>query len=99
MKKLLLFIPVYFIFNSGSAQNLYLHFNDSLKGFDEAPIIQDALSSGVGPEELSLYIAAQRRNYIKKKYNLFTPFINQYEAAKTNTAACVNEDFEEGSLS
>ncbi len=98
MKKLLLFIPAYVIFNSGAAQNLSLHFNDSLKGFDEASIIQDAMGHDVGPEELSLHIAAQRRNYIREKYNLNTPLIDLYNSAKTSSAACVNEDFEEGSL-
>lgn len=106
MKKLLLLLPLTLLYiNSGSAQNAaVLQLNDSLKGFDEAPIIQDALNAGVGPEELSLHIATRRRNYIKEKYGLNqmpVTFAYNYPAAsaRTTSAACVNEDFEEGSLS
>jgi hypothetical protein len=99
MKKLLLLLPAVFCFNTGSAQHLSLQINDSLKGFDQAPVIQEALTNDVGPEEMSLHLAACRRNYINQKYNLASfPVLENY-STKTNLAACVNEDFEEGSLS
>jgi hypothetical protein len=98
MRRLLLLIPTLFLYSLGSAQNYKLHVNDSLNGFNETPLIEQAINNGVGPEELSQYIAVCRRNYIKQKYNLNTPLVEYNYEAKTSLAACVNEDFEEGSL-
>lgn len=98
MKKLLFFAPILFISATSLAQNFSIQQNDSLKGFDEKTLITEAVNNGVDKEELSTYLALSRRNFIKSKYNLKTPIIDYASIAKTSAAACINEDFEEGSL-
>lgn len=103
MKKSLLFIPAFVLlsFSEAFSQNYKLSHNDSLIGFNENLLIQDAPSKGITPEELSVYLAVNRREFIKQKYNLKTAVVKEIdysELAKTSVAACVNEDFEEGSL-
>ncbi len=100
MNKNLLFTFSILCFGLGQtfSQNHRLVLNDSLKGFDETSLTQKALANNVGQEELSMYLAANRRHYIKEKYHLNSPSIAYDQIAKLATAACVNEDFEEGSL-
>lgn len=103
MKKSLLFILAFILlsFSTTFSQNYKLSHNDSLSGFNENMLIQDAPSKGITPEEMSVYLAVNRREFIKQKYNLKTAVVKEIdysELAKTSVAACVNEDFEEGSL-
>ena len=87
-------------FNEAFSQtNLLL--NDSLIGFDEKTLIDEAPYKGITTEEMSFYIAAHRRDFIKQKYHLKianAPEFDYSQLSKTSAAACVNEDFEEGSL-
>ncbi len=103
MKKSLLFISafIFLSFSSLLSQDYKLSLNDSLLGFDEPSLINAAPYKGITQEEMSVYIAANRREFIKQKYNLKTAAVREidYSAlAKMSVAACVNEDFEEASL-
>ena len=102
MNKFLLTCVALFVlsFNEAFSQtNLLL--NDSLIGFDEKTLIDEAPYKGITAEETPYYIAAHRRDFIKQKYHLKTantPEFDYSQLSKTSAAACVNEDFEEGSL-
>jgi len=103
MKKSLLFASAIVLLNFTSAfsQDYKLSLNDSLTGFDETSVKAEAPYRGVTLEEMSFYLAAQRRDFIKQKYHLKSanePAFDYSLLAKTAAAACVNEDFEEGSL-
>lgn len=101
MKKHLHFISALVILCSASlfSQN-NLSLNDSIFGFDEKALIDAAPFHGITPEEMPFYIAAHKRDFLKQKYNIKTvePKIDYYMVAKTAAAACVNEDFEEASI-
>ena len=74
--------------------------NDSLMGFNEQQAREIAPLKGITAEEMDVYMAISRRDFIKSKYNLVSkPIVEEMNyTAKTSSAVCVNEDFEEGSL-
>lgn len=74
--------------------------NDSLMGFNEQQARELAPLKGVTAEEMDVYMAISRREFIMRKYNLVSkPDPSIYaSAAKSASAVCVNEDFEEAGL-
>jgi hypothetical protein len=70
---------------------------DSLIGFEEQSFRNQALEHGVSAEETELYIQVSKREFIKKKYNLFPP-VDPSLLNKVATPACTNEDFEDFSF-
>jgi len=75
--------------------------NDSLSGFNEQQARDLAPLKGITAEEMDVYMAISRREFIKSKYNLISKPVFQevnMVSAKTSSAVCGNEDFEEGSL-
>lgn len=74
--------------------------NDSLVGFNEQQTREIAPLKGITNEEMDIYMAISRREFIKSKYNLISkPVVEEINySAKTTSAVCVNEDFEEAGL-
>ncbi|MBN8693147.1 MAG: T9SS type A sorting domain-containing protein [Bacteroidetes bacterium] len=75
--------------------------NDSLSGFNEQQARDLAPLKGITAEEMDVYMAISRRDFIKSKYNLVSkPIKNDSysNVTKLATASCVNEDFEEQGL-
>jgi len=102
MKKHLQFIAALFILSVPSAfsQNKHINPGDSLFGFNEQQARDIAPLKGITTEEMDVYMAISKREFIISKYNLVSkpnPEIYDY-STKTASAVCVNEDFEEGSL-
>lgn len=103
MKKHLLSVSSLFLlsFSVAFSQENKLSLNDSLTGFNEQALIDAAPYRGITSEEMPIYIAVHKREFIKQKYNIKSaeaPKVDYSDAAKTAVAACVNEDFEEASL-
>lgn len=83
------------------SQENKLSLKDSLIGFDEKSLMDAAPYRGITAEEMPIYLSVHQREFIKQKYNIKAaeaPKVDYSEAAKNAAAACVNEDFEEGSL-
>ncbi len=101
MKKQFLSISALFLLtvSTSFSQNFSLSVNDSLTGFDEKTLIDAAPYRGITAEEMPIYIAVHRREFIKQKYNLRSAEEPKVDYSKLAVAACVNEDFEEASLS
>lgn len=74
--------------------------NDSLSGFNEQQARELAPFKGITAEEMDVYMAISKRDFIKSKYNLVSKpqVLPVLSGSKTSSAVCVNEDFEEGSL-
>ena len=103
MKKHLHFVSAFIFLSSSVAfsQSNSLSLNDSLIGFDERLLMDAAPYNGITAEEMPFYLAANRRAFIKQKYNIRlteAPKVDYSAVAKNAAAACVNEYFEEGSL-
>lgn len=103
MRKYLLSLTALLIlsFTNVFSQNSFLSLNDSLIGFDEKSLIDAAPYRGITAEEMSVYLAINRREFIKQKYHIKSITLNDIDYAsdaKNAVAACVNEDFEEASL-
>ncbi len=84
------------------SQHRSLSLNDSLIGFDEKSVIAAAPHRGIIASEMPVYLAINQRDFLKQKYNLRSepaPKMDYPLNAKANAAICVNEDFEEASLS
>lgn len=103
MKKSLLSISAFIFLSCSTAfsQSDKLSLNDSLVGFDEQSLIDAAPYRGITTQEMPIFLAVHKREFIKQKYNIKSAPISKIDPmmeAKTNVAACTNEDFEEGSL-
>jgi hypothetical protein len=103
MKKQVLFLTAltFLSFSQTFSQNnRQLSYNDSLTGFDEKSLLDAAPFRGITAEEIPFYLAVHKREYIKQKYNIKTIIKEaDYSSEAKNAAAyCVNEDFEEASL-
>lgn len=102
MKKHLQIIAALFVLSGLQvfAQNQQINPKDSLFGFNEQQARDIAPLKGITTDEMDMYMAISRREFIKSKYNIVSgtnPEIYAY-SVKTASAVCVNEDFEEGSL-
>lgn len=103
----LLFIAATFKVNAQSKHPLvpdtYVFSSDSLSGFDETTAKQAAFAANAYGDEYKVFMYMAKREYIKAKYSL--PTIAPQLPASANKGAaitvanCVNEDFEQGSLS
>ena len=92
----------------------YIFNPDSLKGFDENAAKQGAFAASAYGDEFKVYMYAAKRQFINGKYNIIPVQVTEVfkpttypsnSTAKGNplypgvlTANCINEDFEEGSL-
>lgn len=75
--------------------------NDSLSGFNEQQARDLAPLKGITAEEMDVYMAISRREFIKSKYNLISqPVFYEVNitSSKTSSAVCGNEDFEEAGI-
>jgi gliding motility-associated-like protein len=76
----------------------YVFPNDSLKGFDEVSMSNDALQRGFFGIEYKVFMYRAKREFINKKYGYSSPSSANFLAKGThpviNNAPCVNEDFE-----
>lgn len=75
--------------------------NDSLNGFNEQQARDLAPLKGITAEEMDVYMAISRREFIKSKYNLVSKPVKYNDndnSSKLAIAACVNEDFEDEGL-
>ncbi len=98
MKKIysLLLLSVFSIALNAQNRLAYLSYvfpSDSLKGFEEERIKQDALSRGFFGSEYKVFMYRAKRNFINEKYG-FTGYQFKQGAPVVNNAPCVNEDFE-----
>ncbi len=102
----MLFIAATFKVNAQSKHPLvpdtYVFSTDSLNGFDENAAKQAAFAANAYGDEYKVYMYMAKREYIKMKYNLPTAapleLSQVYKGSAIAVANCVNEDFEEGSL-
>lgn len=103
----MLFIAATFKVNAQTAKHpmvpdSYVFSADSLSGFDENAAKQAAFATNAYGDEYKVFMYFAKRDYIKAKYNLPTAapleLSQVYKGAAITAANCVNEDFEEGSL-
>lgn len=82
----------------------YVFATDSISGFDENTAKQAAFGANAYGDEYKVFMYMAKREYIKNKYNLQTaapkslPGSSVLKTSALTVANCVNEDFEEGSL-
>ncbi len=100
MKKSL-FVIVLFLSNIvviGQNKLSYLSYifpSDSINGFDEDKVKNEALSHGYFGNEFKVYMYRAKRNYINEKYGFTITYNNKKNLPITpSTAPCLNEDFE-----
>jgi len=103
MKKIILLFSFVLILslNSIYSQTNSLSLNDSLIGFDEKALIESAPFRGITTNEMPFYLAIHKREFLKAKYNIKTIDLSEsiyIQEAKTSSAVCINEDFEEAGL-
>ena len=102
MKKIysLLLLSVFSIALNAQNRLAYLSYvfpSDSLKGFEEERIKQDALSRGFFGSEYKVFMYRAKRNFINEKFKINNnneEFNKVRLPLKINAAPCINEDFE-----
>lgn len=78
------FLPFGFLFDA-----------DSLDGFDEMAVRQNAFNAGFSGAEFKVFMYYAKRDFIKIKYNIADVSQNAFKIQNTvGTLASVNEDFE-----
>jgi hypothetical protein len=95
MKKLLLSAYIATCVTAFSQNKLSL--NDSLIGFDEQWLLNSAAQRGITAEEIPVYIALHKRDFINQKYNVKPTPVLENTNAKVMASNCLNEDFENSS--
>lgn len=101
-KNLLTFFTTYCLATFTAFSQNSKTFNDSLVGFDERAIIEAAHYRGITSQEMPFYLGVHKREFINQKYNIKTVGVEAKPVysigAILASASCVNEDFEEATL-